>query len=148
MHDSISTNNPMFYPIFVFSIFVFILFVFILSISVSQYLNYKVTDGTAYCSEELNNCRLKFDWKDSKGESHSENKIVSYQNINQAGVFSVKVAYKVKNDTIDRFLIIGSPWNVYLGTSTYIIVYSILSFLSLLVVLMMIPFHQKKASKK
>ena len=148
MHDSISTSNPMFYPIFVFSIFVFILFVFILSISVSQYLNYKVTDGTASCSEQLNNCLLKFEWKDSKGEVHTEKKVISYENINQSGVFSVQVAYKVNNDNLDRFLIIGSPWNVYLGTTTYIIVYSILSFLSLLVILMMIPFHKKKSSKK
>ena len=144
MQDSVSSQNSMYYPIFVFSIFVFVLFVFILSISVSQYLNYQVTDGTAYCSDELNRCRLKFIWTNSKNEPITENRVVSYQNINQNGVFSVQVAYTVKNDKIDRFMIVGSPWNVYIGTSTYIIVYSILSFLSLLVVLLMIPYRRKK----
>lgn len=144
MQDSSSSFNPMYYPIFVFSIFVFILFVFILVIAVTQYLNYKVTDGTVYASEELNRCLVKFNWTNSKGESMPENRVTAYQNIGQNGVFAVKIAYTVDDDKVDRFLIIGSPWNVYLGTTTYIIVYSILSFLSLLVVLLMIPYRRKK----
>lgn len=144
MHDSFGTSNSMYYPIFVFSIFVFILFVFILSIGVSQYLNYSVVDGTAYCSEDLDWCNLKFTWTNSKGDKITENRIVAYDKIGENGVFSVQVAYTVKDDAIDWYLIIGSQQDVYLGTTTYIIVYSILSFLSLLVVLLMIPYHKKK----
>ncbi len=141
--SSSSSQNAMYYPIFVFSIFVFVLFVFILSISVSQYLNYEITDGTAYCSEELNTCNLKFIYMNSKMEPITEKKVIAFENINQSGVFSVQVAYTVKDDKVDRFFIVGSPQNVYLGTPTYIIVYSILCFLSLLVILLMIPYRKK-----
>jgi hypothetical protein len=144
--NSFGTNNTMYYPIFVFSIFVFVLFVFILSISVSQYLNYKVVDGTAFCSEELDRCNLKFSWTNSNGETVNEQRVTSFDTIGQNGVFSVEVAYTVNDDgnSIDRYLVIGSPKYVYLGTQTYIIVYSILSFLSLIVIMLMIPYHHKK----
>lgn len=128
--------------IFTMCVVIFILFVIILSISVHQYMYYKITDGTLICSDKGKRCALYFTYI-NENTKKPENKIgmVGYNDIGESGVFSVKVAYHSnKNDTtITDYFIIGSKYHLFLGTTNMIIVYAILSFITLIICICMAP---------
>jgi len=127
--------------IFLLCIAIFILFVVILSLSVHQFMYYKTTQGTVLCQHLTSRCILSFNYYDSSGNEHSKLSPIGYDEIGQDGVFTVQVAYHYnKNDNdLHDFFIIGSNYHMFLGTQNLIIIYSILSFISLLVCLTFFP---------
>lgn len=134
--------------IIAFSITIFLLFVVILSISVIQYQHFKIVDGNAVCEEFFNRCVLSFEYDDGKGNLHKKTSIIGYKEINQDGIFSVKVAYRLDADgKLGEYFILGSPYHVFLGTKNMVIIYSILSIFSLLICISFIPFTSYKKKR-
>jgi len=135
-------HNPTKQTILVFSVLIFILFFIITVLSAVQYSRYKITDGTAICEEFLNRCLLSFHYLDAHGDVKTKVSPIAYHEINQSGVFSVKVAYaKPSNDHEDPtdFFVVGSPYHVFLGTKSMLVIYIILTFLAFLICLSFMP---------
>ena len=141
-------HNPLFIPIVLFAIFIFILFVFILVLSVIQYQTYSIVDGKASCySDEttnINYCKLNFTYKDNNGKDvEVKDYQISWDDIGENGEFIVDVAYKVKDNKLKHVIVLTNNNSTFLGTKNSIIVYSILSFLSLIVLVACIPWKKK-----
>jgi hypothetical protein len=107
----------------IFSILVILLFL-LFHHSIYQYRNYKLTDGTVFCSKDLDFCLLSYFEKDKKIK-----KELPYNTLSKDGVFVVKIAIH-KNDS-SKFIILGSK-TIYFGTKFKIIFYFCLLVLSLL----------------
>lgn len=127
-----------------FSFLILILFILILTISVIQYQHFKVVDGTAVCEEFVNRCILTFEYTNSMNEPVRKTSLIGFREINQEGIFQVKVAYRLKNDQLEEFFVIGSPYHVFLGTKNMVIIYSLLTLFSLVICLSFIPSFIKK----
>lgn len=141
-------KNPLFIPIVLFAIFIFILFVFILTLSVIQYQSYSIVDGKVSChsneTENSNDCTLNFTYKDKDGKDvEVKDYQISWDDIGENGEFIVDVAYKLKDDKLNHVIVLTNNNNMFLGTKNSVIVYSILSFLSLIVLLACIPWRRK-----
>ena len=132
--------------IFMLCIVIFVLFVILLSVSVHQYMYYQIVDGTLICSEISHRCVLYFNYVDPNTQK-TETKVglVGYQDIGETGTFSVKVAYHMNttDTSLTDYFIIGSNYHLFLGTANMIIVYSILSFITLVICLCM-GFYMRK----
>lgn len=132
--------RPLKITILSLSILIFIFFVLILGISIFQYRRYKIVNGLVVCVEFIDRCLLAFNYKDTKGEVATHVSPIAYDEINRSGVFQVSVAHTLNQDgRPDDFFVIGSPFHVFLGTKSMLIIYLVLTFLSLLVCLSFIP---------
>jgi len=136
--------------IVIFSILIFILFLIITSISGFQYSRYKIVDGTATCEAFVNRCLLVFPYVDGTGASRTKVSPIAFSEINQAGIWSVKVVYRLTDDGKDTndFFILGSPFHVFLGTKSMFLIYLILTILSGLICLSYIPAFKLSAPQK
>lgn len=125
--------------ILAFSVIILILFLIITGISIWQYTRYKIVDGTAICNVP-ERCLLVFNYKNPRGEQKTNVSAISFQEINQTGVFSVQVAYTLnpQGDPKDFFLI-GSPFHVFIGTKSMLLIYVTLAFLAALICISFIP---------
>ena len=140
-------QSSLYMPIFIFSVLILVLFVWIMSLSVIQYMNFTLTTGTIICRKAKSSgavCELTFDY----GEDKKERQRISFDEIGENGTFSVDVAYHLKDGKVDKTYVLGSNKNTFLGTQTNVIIYSILSFLSLILVLSLIPFRRNKTASK
>ena len=140
-------QSSLYMPIFIFSVLILVLFVWIMSLSVIQYMNFTLTTGTIICTKAKSSgavCELTFDY----GEDKKERQRISFDEIGENGTFSVDVAYHLKDGEVDKTYVLGSNKNTFLGTQTNVIIYSILSFLSLILVLSLIPFRRNKTASK
>jgi hypothetical protein len=74
---------------------------------------------------------------------------ISFQEIQQSGVFSVKVAYSLdKNGTdAEDYFLIGSPFHVFLGTKNMLLIYITLTFFAGLICISFLPGLYKQAKK-
>ena len=137
--------------IVVFSVVIFVLFLIITIIASVQYSRYKIVDGTAICEEFFNRCLLSFPYLDQSGQTKTKVSPIAYNEIHQSGVFSVKVAYRPPAETDQspsEFFIIGSPYHVFLGTKSMIVIYSILTFLALLISVSFLPVFSSSTKSK
>lgn len=144
-------QNTFYVPIFIFSTFILILFIYLLTLTVIQFMNYVLTTGFAECNsvDGKSSCKLTFDYRTSGGDVKEATKLISYDEIGQSGKFTVDVAYKLnEDDKIDNFYVVGSNTKPFLGTQNNVIIYSILSFLSLILMMSLIPFSKLRLSKK
>lgn len=143
-------QNSLYVPILIFSIFILILFVYILALSVAQYSTFVVTSGTVNCvkAQSKNVCNVSFDYVPDSGVPKTENRQMSFQEIGQPGRFVVDVAYRLEDNKVSQVYIIGSNYHQFLGTQNNVIIYSVLSFLALVLVCSMIPWKSKDKKKK
>lgn len=127
--------------ILVFSVIILVLFSIITILASVQYSQYKVVDGTAICEEFFNRCLLSFPYQDASGDVKTKVSPIAYNEIHQSGVFSVRVAYKMAKEATEpsEFFIVGSPYHVFLGTKSMVVMYAILTFLALLICLSFLP---------
>jgi hypothetical protein len=132
--------------IIAFAIIICLLFIALTIISIIQYTKYKIVDGIAVCVEFVDRCVLSFTYKDKNNEEQKYVSPIAFDEIQRSGVFNVQVAYTLTKDgQPDDFFIIGSPFHVFLGTKTMLLIYIILSFVSLLICLSFIPgLYQKQ----
>lgn len=133
--------DPVKQTVLVFSVLIFLLFLTITIIASVQYSRYKVVDGTAICEEFFNRCLLSFNYMDADGNVKTKTSPIAYNEINQSGVFSVKVAFRppARHDDPADFFIIGSPYHVFVGTKSMVVIYTILTFLALLICVSFLP---------
>ena len=119
-------------------------------LSIIQYKQYTLTPGTAKCADKNvgSSCILSFEYQVPNGTIKKYKKLMSFEELNQEGIFSVDVAYKLNGDSIDKVYIIGSNFHIFLGTQNNVIIYSILSFLALILVCSLIPWKSIKLPKK
>lgn len=132
--------------IFILCIVIFILFVIILSVSVHQFMYYKIVEGTLICSGTMNRCVVYFNYMDpTTNTMESKVGLIGYNDIGETGTFSVKVAYHMnETDTsLTDYFIVGSRYHLFLGTTNMIIVYSILSFIMLVICICMGVYMRK-----
>lgn len=143
-------TNSLYIPILIFSVLIFILFLYIMILSIIQYKQYTLTTGTAKCTDKnvASSCILSFEYQVPNGTIKKYEKLMSFEELNQEGTFSVDVAYKLNGDSIDKVYIIGSNFHIFLGTQNNVIIYSILSFLALILVCSLIPWKSIKLPKK
>lgn len=142
--------DPMKQTILVFSILIFLLFLIITIIASVQYSRYKIVDGTAICEEFFNRCLLSFHYENGEGEVKTLTTPIAYNEINQSGVFSVKVAFQPPASAAppSNFFVIGSPYHVFIGTKSMVVIYTILSFLALLICVSFLPAFSSKSKAK
>ena len=142
--------DPMKQTILVFSILIFLLFLIITIIASVQYSRYKIVDGTAICEEFFNRCLLSFHYENGEGEVKTLTTPIAYHEINQSGVFSVKVAFQPPTSASppSNFFVIGSPYHVFIGTKSMVVIYTILSFLALLICVSFLPAFSSKSKSK
>ena len=149
-----TTNmDPLKQTVLVFSILIFLLFLTITIIASVQYSKYKIVDCTAICEEFFNRCLLSFNYENNQGQVRTKTAPIAYHEISQSGVFSVKVAFQPPegNDPPSNFFVIGSPYHVFIGTKSMVVIYTILTFLALLISVSFMPAFsssEKTASKK
>lgn len=133
--------DPVKKTVLAFSILIFLLFLGITIIASVQYSRYKLVDGTAICEEFFNRCLLSFQYQDSDGNVKTKTSPIAYHEINQSGIFSVKVAYRppavIREPS--EFFVIGSPYHVFIGTKSMVVIYTILTFLALLISMSFLP---------
>jgi len=136
--------------ILVFSVVIFVLFLVMTILASVQYSQYKIVDGTAICEEFFNRCLLSFHYENASGEVKTKVSPIAYNEIHQSGVFSVRVAFrpsKNEDEAPSDFFIIGSPYHVFLGTKSMIIMYSILTFMALLICVSFLPAFYRPLKK-
>ena len=135
-------------PILIFSILIFGLFVWIMSLAVIQYMNFTLTTGTIVCEKPDNagaTCVLTFEYGDNKRQTER----ISFDEIGETGTFTVDIAYHLDNDgKVEKTFILGSNKSTFLGTQNNVIIYSVLSFLSLILVISLVPFRRRKLTEK
>lgn len=139
-------QSLLYVPILIFSILIFGLFVWIMALTVIQYMNFTLTTGTIVCEKIENSsavCMLTFDYGK---ETYKER--ISFDEIGESGTFTVDVAYHLEDGKVDKKYILGSNKSTFLGTQNNVIIYSVLSFLSLILVISLIPFRRKKSTIK
>jgi hypothetical protein len=142
--------DPLKQTVLVFSILIFLLFLTITIIASVQYSKYKIVDGTAICEEFFNRCLLSFNYENTQGQVRTKTSPIAYNEINQSGVFNVKVAFQppVNNEPPSNFFVIGSPYHVFLGTKSMVVIYTILTFLALLISVSFLPAFSSSSSPK
>jgi len=149
-----NTSRSLQQTIVVFTVLIFVFFVTITVLSGVQYSRYKIVDGTAICEEFVNKCLLSFPYQDQNGLVRTKVSPIAFHEINQSGVFNVKVAYRPPPPTSSStpslepsdFFVIGSPYHTFLGTKSLFLIYLTLSFLAFLICLSFLPWSTPPAS--
>lgn len=130
-------------------VFTFILFGLFFSIDVlaiQQMVNYTLTSGTMDCLPNLGRCVVSYSVENTDGTLSQKEKIIGYSEINQEGRFSVTVAFQKQNP--DVFVVLGSN-QLFLGTPFYVSIYTIMTFLTLVILFLFFwPFKNKNLNKK
>lgn len=121
-------NNKMISHKILLFLQILLLFVFIyfLIYGIYEKLQYSITDGVIIASKSLDQCLLSFYYKDEKIDL-----VLPYATIGIDGTYKIKVAYNEKNNEITNIILIGSKTQTFYGTTFKIILYSILVFISL-----------------
>jgi hypothetical protein len=106
-------------------IILLLIFIYFLVYSIYQRLQYSITDGVIIASKSLDQCLLSFYDKDEKLDL-----VLPYTTIGIDGTYKIKVAFQEKNNEISDIILIGSKTQSFYGTNFKIIFYSILTFIS------------------
>ena len=110
-----------------FQICLFLIFLYFLINSIIQRTQYYITDGVIISSKSLDQCLLSFIYQNEKLDL-----VLPYKTIGIDGTYKIKVAYQEKNNDISNIILIGSKTQTFYGTNFKIIFYSILVFISML----------------
>lgn len=138
------------YTLVSFSVVIFLLFIIISVISIWQYTKYKIVDGTAICEDNIvDRCLLVFNYLTQQNEQKTKVSPISFQEIQQSGIFSVKVAYSLDKNGTDAndYFLIGSPFHVFLGTKNMLLIYITLTFFAGLICISFLPGLYKQQKK-
>lgn len=104
------------------------IFIYFLVYGIYQRLQYSITDGVIIASKSLDQCLLSFYDKDEKLDL-----VLPYTTIGIDGTYKIKVAVNKKNNEISDIILIGSKTQSFYGTTFKIILYSILVFISFII---------------
>ena len=121
-------------------IILLLIFIYFLVYGIYQRLQYSITDGVIIASKSLDQCLLSFYYKDEKLDL-----VLPYATIGIDGTYKIKVAFNEKNNEITNIILIGSKTQSFYGTTFKIILYSVLTFISLF---LLFYIYRKKSNKE
>jgi hypothetical protein len=121
-------------------IILLLIFIYFLVYGIYQRLQYSITDGVIIASKSLDQCLLSFYDKDEKLDL-----VLPYTTIGIDGTYKIKVAVNKKNNEISDIILIGSKTQSFYGTTFKIILYSILVFISFIILFYI---YRKKSNKE
>ena len=121
-------------------IILLLIFIYFLVYGIYQRLQYSITDGVLIASKSLDQCLLSFYYKDEKLDL-----VLPYTTIGIDGTYKIKVAFNEKNNEISDIILIGSKTQSFYGTTFKIVLYSILVFISFI---LLFYIYRKKSNKE
>ena len=121
-------------------IILLLIFIYFLVYGIYQRLQYSITDGVLIASKSLDQCLLSFYYKDEKLDL-----VLPYTTIGIDGTYKIKVAFNEKNNEISDIILIGSKTQSFYGTTFKIVLYSILIFISFI---LLFYIYRKKSNKE